>query len=97
MSRDSPAPQLAPQPSLVKRPDLLVNESTMSMKRNSRSVVGMQHETDAHPAKNSYGSIVVMICDYRLNSKNFVHDDCTCFVRFTQASYKRRGFNKSRL
>ena len=49
------------------------------------------------PAKNSYGSIVVMICDYRLNSKNFVHDDCTCFVRFTQASYKRRGFNKSRL
>ena len=49
------------------------------------------------PAKNSYGSIVVMICDYRLNSKKFVHDDCTCFVRFTQASYKRRGFNKSRL
>ena len=51
----------------------------------------------ASPAKNSYGSIVVMICDYRLNSKKFVHDDCTCFVRFTQASYKRRGFNKSRL
>ena len=51
----------------------------------------------ADPAKNSYGSIVVMICDYRLNSKKFVHDDCTCFVRFTQASYKRRGFNKSRL
>ena len=54
-------------------------------------------EASSIPAKNSYGSIVVMICDYRLNSKNFVHDDCTCFVRFTQASYKRRGFNKSRL
>ena len=51
----------------------------------------------SYPAKNSYGSIVVMICDYRLNSKKFVHDDCTCFVRFTQASYKRRGFKKSRL
>ncbi|KAL5476163.1 hypothetical protein EMCRGX_G026077 [Ephydatia muelleri] len=54
-------------------------------------------DPEKNPAKNSYGSIVVMICDYRLNSKKFVHDDCTCFVRFTQASYKRRGFNKSRL
>lgn len=46
--------QLAPQPSQVRRPDLLVNESTMSMRKkdpSSRSVIGMQNEADAQKNK----------------------------------------------